>query len=109
MGYWDHDYSHLSVDALTRHLEQSLFEHAAMVADDPNIGGLLAEVHRKWSETAAVHADPVAALLRDAEEFGGVPAGIDVFDQVSGDIDLVSLVVVVNMLRRGDLRPRGGQ
>ncbi|MGW5384019.1 hypothetical protein [Nocardia sp. NPDC003963] len=108
VGYWDHDYSHLSVDSLTRHLEHALFDLIGKVADDPGFGDLLADIYRRWSETIAEHPDPVAALLREAEELGGIPRGIEVFDEASGDIDLVSLLVVVNMLRQGHLRSQGG-
>lgn len=104
MGYWDHDYSHISVDELTRHLEESLFGHTERAADDPAYGGLLAEIHQQWCETIAAHPDPVAALLREVEEFGGIPRGVEVFDE-HGHIDLVSLLCVISMLREGHLRP----
>ncbi|MEU6562648.1 hypothetical protein [Nocardia nova] len=99
MGYWDHDYSHLPIGELTEQLEGSLFRHVDLVDDNAEYGGLLAGYHEMWAEAVAAHPDPIAALVREVEDRGGIPAWVNVFDDETGGVDLLSLLILVSLRR----------
>ena len=95
------DYSRIPIAELTAHLEDSLFRHTDIVETEPAFGGLLAELHGMWAKAIADHPDPVGALIREVEDTGGFPdfAEHQVFDDETGGIDLLSLLIFVSMRR----------
>jgi len=104
------DYSRLSIAELTERLEDSLLRHADLVETAPAFGGLLSELHGMWSETIAHHLDPVGALVREVENNGGFPdfAEAQVFDDDTGDIDILSLLILVSLRRTAKHRRAAG-
>ncbi|MBF6149607.1 MULTISPECIES: hypothetical protein [Nocardia] len=51
-----------------------------------------------WAEIVVTHPDPIAALMREAQDHGGIPAWANVFDDTGG-IDLLSLLILVSLRR----------